>query len=68
VPHAARTPARTTPYHHHRATDTRRLVDAVARVGSLVTISAVLVLGGATGALTGGAAPDVPTMRATNAR
>lgn len=62
------TPARPTPPRHRRATDARRLVDVVARIGSLVTISAVLVLGGATGALTGGAPPDVPTMRATNAR
>ncbi len=67
VPHAAMTPARTTP-RHRRTTDSRRLVDAVTRVGSLVTISAVLVLGGSTGALTAGAPSDVPTVRATNAR
>lgn len=62
------TPARTTPSRHRHAGGTRSLVDAVTRVGSLVTISAVLVLGGATGALGGGVPPDAPTVRATNAR
>jgi hypothetical protein len=62
MPPAPRTSAR-----HRRATD-GRFVDAVTRAGSIVTLVAVLVLGGAAGAFAPGAPSDPPTVRVTNAR
>jgi hypothetical protein len=60
-------PARRTPARHRLAAD-GRVVDAITRAGSIVTIAAVLLLGGATGAFTPGAPSDPPTVRVTNAR
>lgn len=68
MPPTAMSPARRSSARHRRTTDTGRLLTVVTRVGSLVTIAAVLVLGGATGALTAATHPEVPpTVRATNA-